>query len=85
MVDLRGPVRFSTFINYLDEGAEHTISKFAGDTKLEWVADTLKNSSAKCKVLHWVGIVSEISSGWCLSSWRAAVQKRPCGLRWALG
>ena len=41
-----GLVLFSIFINYISDGIECTLSKFADDTKLSGLADTLEGCEA---------------------------------------
>ena len=41
-----GPVLFSIFTSDIDDGIQHTFSKFAGDTKLNNVVDTVEAKDA---------------------------------------
>lgn len=44
-----GPIPFNVFINDVDSGIQHTISKAVDDTKLHGVVDTMKGRDAKQK------------------------------------
>ncbi|KAK4823589.1 hypothetical protein QYF61_003789 [Mycteria americana] len=46
-----GPILFNTFVNDLDDGAEHTLSKFADQVKLGGVTDTPEGHAAIWGVL----------------------------------
>lgn len=47
-----GPVLFNLFNDVLDNGTECILSKFADDTQLRGVADTLESCAAIQKVLE---------------------------------
>lgn len=43
------PILFNIFINYLYDVAEHSFSKFAGDTKVGGIADRPEDFAAMCR------------------------------------
>jgi len=49
-----GPMLFNIFVGNMDSGIESTLSKFAGDTKLCGVVNTLEGTDAIQKNVDWL-------------------------------